>query len=118
MVYGLVANLAVAEKIAKAAKNCHLAVHNFDRAEPLLDHMRRQRPVLVILDWESREAEAFKVLKEMMQDADLKGVPSIGFTSPSKMAAAGEARRAGCHRVYPKTELMQDLELIMARYAQ
>lgn len=117
IVYGLVKDLLVATKIAQAAKHCHLAVHNFDKAEPLVLHAKERKPMLVILDWDGCEAEAFKVLKEMSGNADLKRVPSMGYLSHSKSAVRDEAQRAGCHRVYTKTEFMHDLEVLITRYA-
>ena len=118
IVYGLVRDLFVATKIAQAAKHCHLAVHNSDKAETLLTHAKERKPVLVILDWDGCEAEAFKFLKEMNGNADLKIVPSVGYLSQSKSVTRDEAQRAGCHRVYTKTEFMRDLEVLIARYAQ
>ena len=117
-VYGLVKDLLVATRIAQAAKHCHLTVHNFDKAEPLLAHAREHTPRLVILDWDGCEAESFKVLKEMRENADLKSVPNAGYLSQSKSMVREEARRAGCHRVYTKSEFMHDLEMLMTRYAQ
>ena len=116
-VFGLVSNLLVASKIAQSAKHCHLAVHNFDKAAPLIEHAKQKPPILVILDWDGCEAEAFKCLKELASNADLKGVPSVGYLS-QKTALKEEAQRAGCHRVYPKTEFMRILEELLARYAQ
>jgi hypothetical protein len=117
IIYGLVRDLLVATKIAQAAKHCHLAVHNFDRAEPLVAHAKNHKPALVILDWDGCEAEAFKVLKEMNGNADLKMVPNVGYLSQSKSMVRDEARQAGCHRVYTKTEFMHDLETLVARYS-
>lgn len=116
VVYGLVSDLLVATKIARAAQHCHLAVHNFDRAEPLLEHARAKAPNLAILDWDSREAEAYKVLQEFAATAVLKKVPTVGFVSMPKASVREEAQKAGCHRVYTKTEFSRDLEQIMMRY--
>lgn len=118
IIYGLVKDLHVATRIAQAAKHCHLTVHNFDQAAPLVAHAKERKPILVILDWDGCEAEAFKVLKEMHDNADLKSVANVGYISQSKQVVRDEARRAGCHRVYTKTEFMHDLEITIARYAQ
>ena len=118
IVYGLVRDLLVATRIAQAAKHCHLAVHNSDKSETLLAHVKERKPVLVILDWDACEAEAFKFLKEMNGNADFKTVPSVGYLSQSKSVTRDEAQRAGCHRVYTKTEFMHELEILIARYAQ
>ena len=117
-VYGLVSNIAMASKIADAARKCHLAVHNFDRAEPLITHAIQKKPKLVILDWDACEAEAFKTLKELAKNADLKGVPAVGYVSGAREVLKQEAQRAGCYRVYSKTEFIKEMELIMARYAK
>lgn len=117
-VYGLVSNLLFASKIAQSAKHCHLSVHNFDKAGPLLEHAKMKAPVLVILDWDGCEAEAYKILKEFRQNADLKGVPTIGYVSHVKTALKEEAQRAGCHRVYPKSEFTRILDELLARYAK
>ena len=116
-VYGLVADLLFATRIAKAAQHCHLAVHNFDRAEPLLEHVKAKRPSLIVLDWEAREAEAYKVLNELASSAEGKKVPTIGYVSQAKIAVRDEAQRAGCHRVFLKTEFARELDQIFMRYA-
>ena len=117
-VYGLVSNLLFASKIAQSAKHCHLSVHNFDKAAPLVEHAKKKAPALVILDWDGCEAEAFKLLKEFRENADLKAVPTIGYVSHVKTALKEEAQRAGCHRVYPKSEFTRILDELLARYAQ
>ncbi len=116
-VYGLVADLQVATRIAQVAKICHLACHNFDRAEGLGAHAKQKRPSVILIDWNGCEAEAFKVLNMLRQDADLRKVPVVGFFSPAKSALVDEARKAGCDRLYPKTEFLRTLEEIVARYA-
>lgn len=117
VVYGLLKDLFMATKIAQAAKHCHLSVHNFDQSEPLVGHLRQRKPIVVILDWDACESEAYKVLKEMQQNADFKSVAAIGYVSGAKTALREEAQRAGCHRVYHKTEFVHELDLILARYA-
>lgn len=117
VVYGLLSNLLLASKLAQAAKHCHLSIHNFDKAEPLLAHARQKMPKLVILDWDDCEAEAFKLLKEMTANADLMKVPRVGFVSNSKRMVRDEAQRAGCTRVYGKAEFPQVLEDLFTRAA-
>lgn len=117
-VFGLVSNLLIASKIAQSAKYCHLAIHNFDQAEPLFVHGKQKLPVLIILDWDDREAEAFKLLGKMSRDEDLKKVPTVGYVSQPKTALKADAQRAGCHRVYSKTDFLKNLNEILTRYAQ
>lgn len=117
LIYGLLKDLLMATKIAHAARHCHLAAHNFDHSEPLVSHLKQRKPVLIIFDWDACESEAYKVLKEMNQNADFKSVANIGYVTGVKTVLREEAQRAGCHRVYHKTEFVHELDLILARYA-
>lgn len=117
MVYGLLRDVLIATKIAQSAKHAHLAVHHFDEAAPLVEHVRKKIPCLVILDWDACESEAYKVLKELRQSADFKGVPVVGYVSRSKRATQEEAQRSGCDRVYFKSEFMKNLDDLWVRYA-
>ncbi len=118
VIYGLVSNLFFASKIAQSAKHTHLAVHNFNKASPLLEHAKTRRPRLVIIHWEGCEAEGFNLLKQFRENVDLKGVPVVGYLSHTKAATKEEAQRAGCQRVYLKSEFTHILDDLLARYAQ
>lgn len=117
VVYGLLSNIQAATRVAKAAKHHQFGIHNFDKAEPLIKQMKAERPKLVIVDWDGREAESFKFLNELRRSADLKGVSVIGFASGMKQVLRTEAQMAGCQRVYSKTEFMNQLEDLMGRWA-
>lgn len=117
-VFGLISNLLFASKIAQSAKHCHLGVHNFDKAEPLLEHAKARLPLLTILDWDGCEAEAFKVLKAFGENPDLKGLPTVGYLSHVKADLKEEAERAGCHRVYSKSEFVRILDDLLVRYTR
>ena len=117
VVYGLLSNILAATRAAKAAKHHQFGIHNFDKAEPLLKQMKAVRPKLVMLDWDGCEAESFKFLNDFRKSADLKGVGVIGFASGMKQVLKEEAQRAGCQRVYSKTEFMNQLEDLMGRWA-
>lgn len=115
-VLGLVSQIPFAAKIAQAAKSCRLNVHNFDRASVLIEYAKQHPPVVVILDWDGCQAEAFKVLKEFAACADLKNVPTVGYVSYPNEVLKQEARLAGCHRVYSKSEFIRALEDLLVRY--
>lgn len=117
-VYGLISNLLFASKIAQSAKHAHLGVHNFDKAEPLIEHAKLKPPLITILDWDGCEAEAFKLLKVFQQNADLKRIPVVGYLSHVKSDLKEEAERAGCPRVYFKSEFTRLLDDILLRYNQ
>lgn len=116
VLYGLMKDIQMATRVAQAVKLCRGTIHNFDQAARLVEHAKAKRPRLVLLDWDGCEAEAFKVLKEMRENVDLKSVACIGYVSGSKPLVKEEAQRAGCLRVYLKTEWTQDLTGILTRY--
>jgi DNA-binding NtrC family response regulator len=116
-VFALVADMAAATQIVKCAAGLHVGVRNFDSAEKLVGQAAIERPFLVILDFEKREAEAFKVLNELHKNADLKSTPAVGFVTQAKVMVKPEAEKAGCFRVYMKTEFGRELPDLIARYA-
>lgn len=118
VVYGLVRDMTVAAQIVKCSGRFGLLARNFDKAEKVIDNARTEKPFLVILDLEHCEVESYKVLKEMRGNADSRGVPLIGFVTQSRVAVKGEAERAGCDRVYMKTEFIRELPNFMTRYAK
>jgi len=116
-VFALVADMATAMQIVKCAAGLHVGVRNFDSAEKLVAQAAAEKPFLVILDLEKREAEAFRVLNELHKSADLKSVPAVGFVTQAKVMVKPEAEKAGCFRVYMKTEFGRELPDLIARYA-
>lgn len=116
-VFALVADMVAATQIVKCAAGLHVGVRNFDNAEKLAAQAAMERPFLLILDLEKRESEAFRVLNEWHKNADLKNVPVVGFVTQSKVLVKPEAEKAGCYRVYMKTEFGRELPDLIARYA-
>ena len=116
-VFALVADMAAATQIVKCAAGLHVGVRNFDSAERLVAQAAIERPFLVILDLEKREAEAFRALNELHKNADLKDVPVVGFVTQSQVMVKPEAEKAGCSRVYLKTQFGRELPDLIARYA-
>ena len=116
-VFALVADMTAATQIAKCAAGLHVGVRNFDNAEKLVGQAASEKPFLLILDLEKREAEAFRVLNELRHNADLKSIPAVGFVTQAKVMVKPEAEKAGCLRVYMKTEFGKELPDLIARYA-
>jgi DNA-binding NtrC family response regulator len=109
--------MATATQIVKCAAGLHIGVRNFDSTEKLVAQAAIERPFLVILDLEKREAEAFRVLNELHKNADLRNVPTVGFVTQAKVMVKPEAEKAGCFRVYLKTAFGRELPDLIARYA-
>ena len=111
----LVANVGMATRLVKTAKHFHTQLNCFDDADRLLAFAREKPPMFIILDWDEREAQAFRLL-QALRSTDLDKVPTVGFSSQSKGSLREEAQRAGCHRVYPKSEFIRNLDDIFMRY--
>lgn len=117
VIYGLLKDLFMAMRIAKHAQHCHLGVHHFDEAAKLLEHCRHKLPAVILMDFDQCEREAYQALSELRKDPALAKIPAVGFVSREKSEVKREAERAGCHRVYLKTEFLKSLEDILVRYA-
>ncbi|HOW59484.1 MAG TPA: hypothetical protein PLO78_07155 [Candidatus Omnitrophota bacterium] len=117
VIHSLVGDMATATHIVKTSGSLHVAARNFDRAATLLENAGREKPFLVILDFEKCEAEAFQTLNMLRQCADLKSIPVVGFLNQAKGMMKPEAEKAGCFRVYLKTEFCRELPDLIARYA-
>ncbi|MBU3759951.1 MAG: hypothetical protein FGM27_08510 [Candidatus Omnitrophica bacterium] len=115
LVLSLVAAVPVASRIAKAAKACGLSVHNSSRPESLLDHADSDKIALLLLDFDGCEAQAFALLQMRKARGAFARVPVFGFVSQAKSKVKEEAQRAGCDRVYFKTEFLSNLESLLAR---
>lgn len=117
-VVGLISDIYLAGKIAQSARQHGLNVHHFDRGDDLVAFVQGHKTLFIILDWDHREAESFKILKALRDSADLRRVPVIGYLSSAKQELVQEAERAGCDRVYGKTEFNKNLNDFMMRYAR
>lgn len=117
VILGLTAQVALATRIAKAAKLCHMAVHNADKAEPLLAVWRQAKVSLVLIDWDECEREGFALLAALRQDPGSRKLPVMGFVSQKKADLKPLAQRAGCDRVLTKTDFLTNLEDLIARCA-
>ncbi len=119
IVLTLTGDLSVATRITKSAKMCHLEVRHLDRSERLIEALKSilGAPVLVI-DWDTREADGFKALKAIRETVDLKKAAVVGFVSAAKQETKREAEGLGCLRVYGKSEFFSGLEMIWVRYVK
>jgi DNA-binding response OmpR family regulator len=118
VVYALVKDMNVAVQVVKCASRFGLKARNFDKADKLLESASTEKPFLVVLDFEHCEAEAYKTLKNLRENADSKGVPLVGFVTQARSAVKSEAEAAGCDRVYFKTEFNRELPNFIMRYAK
>jgi PleD family two-component response regulator len=118
LILGLVSTMDLATRVGKIARQSGLIVHNCSEAAALVSHARKSPPLFVILDWDGCESESFKVLNEFAQDADLRKVPVVGCVSKEREAIRSAAEKAGCDRVYLKSEFNRVLGELFIRYCQ
>ncbi len=116
-IFTLVGDMVTATQIVKFATGLHIGIRNFDRAEKMIAQAVLERPCLILLDLEKCEAEAFRALKGLRENADLKSVPAVGFVTQAKAMVKPEAEKGGCSRVYMKTEFGRELPNLIVRYA-
>lgn len=117
-VAALVGTMDMAAKIVKSAKVHHLDIRNFDKAERLLRVCLEKSPKVVLLDFETREAESFRFLKAHHENAELRKAAVVGFVTSDKRDVKREAESGGCLRVFLKTEFLAGLDEIWLRYAK
>ena len=117
-VLALVGTMDMAAKIVKSAKVHHLDIRNFDKTEKLLKACLEKTPKVILLDFETREAEAFRFLKERRENAELQRAAIVGFVSQTKRDVKREAENGGVLRVFLKTEFLSGLDEIWLRYAK
>jgi len=114
----LVGTMDMAAKIVKSAKVHHLDIRNFDKAEKILHVCLEKTPRVVVLDFETREAESFRFLKAHQENAELRKAAVVGFVTSEKRDVKRQAESGGCLRVFLKTEFLAGLDEIWLRYAK
>jgi CheY-like chemotaxis protein len=115
-VYVLVGDLFFATKIVKTAESLGVQIRTFDSADRLLQAAKEREPMLLILDCEKLEKEAFRILQLIRSEKGWAAVPRIGYLSHSAQALKGEMRAAGCEQVYAKSEFTKELGNLLMRY--
>lgn len=105
----------MATRVARDAKALYFEAFQSDRIEALWALAAERKVLLVILDWDHCEAECFKLLEKMRREESWKAVPVVGYLSQEKTALREEARKAGCDRVYGKSEFFKNLNDILMR---
>ena len=114
-IYILVNDLFFATKIVKTAQALALEARAFDTAGRLFEASKAKEPSLVIMDCGGLEKQAFQLLDQFRNDAQLSKVPRIGYLSHGARVLEREMRTAGCHQVYTKFEFTKELEILLAR---
>ena len=113
----LTKDLKIATQVVKSAQQHGLMVRVSDKAEKILKTAQLSVPKCILLDWAGCEADAFKVIKTLQDNADLKGVATIGYSLSGRDSIGDLAQRAGCLRVYGKSEFLLQLSDVWTRYA-
>jgi len=117
MLCGLLKDPLLATRIAKAAKPFGYQVYHYDDAMKLYDHLIKEPPAWVFLDFDQCERGAFELLNKRRFNADLKKVVVIGYVSSQHETIKREAENSGCDRIYTKSKFYQELDDLLMRYS-
>ncbi len=82
--------------------------------QKLLDAARENRPDVLILDLSSERFAPLELLRELSEDEELSGIPTVGFLPHVEKDLAIAAREAGCGKVMARSAFTKDLPKIVA----
>ena len=82
--------------------------------QKLLDDARENRPDLIVLDLSSERFTPLELLRELSEDEELSGIPTVGFLPHVEKDLAIAAREAGCDKIMARSAFTKDLPKIVA----
>lgn len=83
-------------------------------SQKLLDAARDNRPDLIVLDLSSERFAPLELLRELSEDEELSGIPTVGFLPHVEKDLAIAAREAGCDKVMARSAFTKELPKIVA----
>jgi DNA-binding NarL/FixJ family response regulator len=113
MILVAVDDLLFSSKIRTVAKQAGVEIA-FARTPPeILEHVRAQKPSLVIFDLNSAKAKPIETVAAMKADPELAGVRTLGFVSHVHTALIAEARQAGMDEVIARSAFAGNLAEVL-----
>ena len=76
----------------------------------LVDHARREKPLVVLADCASRQVEVYAAITELRQDLDTRHLPVIALTDAKDLPSQDSARTAGATLVVHDTAILSHLD--------
>jgi DNA-binding NarL/FixJ family response regulator len=101
-------------KIRATAKHVNADVVFAQTQDEILAQARQLKPSLVIIDLNSAKADPVETIAALKADAELAGIPAIGFASHVHAELIAAARRAGADQVLPRSAFAGNLAAILS----
>ena len=113
MIVCAIDDLMFSIKISTAAKGLGVEVYFARSSETVLPTIRDKNPTLVIFDLNSTRLRPIDTIAAMKNDADLKGVRTLGYVSHVDSATIAAARNAGVDQVMARSAFAAGLRDIL-----
>src|SRR5688572_18344736 len=101
-------------KIRATAKHVNADVVFAQTQDEILAQARQLKPSLVIIDLNSAKADPVGTIAALKADAELAGIPAIGFASHVHADLIAAARKAGADQVLPRSAFAGNLAEILS----
>jgi DNA-binding NarL/FixJ family response regulator len=115
MVLCVVDDLLFSVKIKTAAKALGADVYFERAAEHVVARVREKHPALVIFDLNAAKLQPLDAIAALKDDAELKGIPTLGYVSHVDTERIQAARRAGIDEVLARSAFVDQLGAILMR---
>jgi PleD family two-component response regulator len=115
-ILAVVSDLFFSVKISDAAKRAGLAVEFVKDSQELLEKAA-SKPTLIIFDLNFEAAQPLKLISDLKQDSQLKGISLIGYLSHIQAELKQKAQEAGCDMVMARSALSQNMPQIFKRHS-
>jgi len=116
-ILAVVDDLLFTVKINDAAKRIGLEVEFLKSEKDLLDKVRDEKPMLVILDLNANSIQPVHAIEKLKGNAAVKGISIIGFVSHVQGELKQKAQDAGANMVMARSAFSQNLQQILRRHA-
>jgi len=116
-ILAVVDDLLFTVKINDAAKRAGLNVEFVKSERDVLDKVKEEKPLLIILDLNNNSVEPLRLISKLKGDGDLKQVSLIGYLSHVQGELKQKAQEAGANIVMARSAFSQNLQQILKRHA-
>lgn len=115
-ILAVVDDLFFVVKISDAAKRAGLVCEFVKTADAVLEKAKAERPLMVIVDLNSRSVNAVDLIAKLRAEEDLKGLSVIGFVSHVEGELKQRAQDAGA-MVLARSAFSTHLPQLMKRHS-
>lgn len=104
-------------KIRETGRTLGLNIEFIKNADGLIEKIEFQKPSLLIFDLNSKACNPTEIIKSLKLSPTLKDIPILGYLSHVQTQLKGEADKAGCDLVLPRSRFSKELKEILMRYS-